>query len=160
MKIYGNEKTNLTLTDKAFEVYSNTDPLKIIEEDDGTYSMTGCFERYGMSAEQVNSVLESFADECEDDDEDDEPVLQISKIAIKTETFCTPWNGDLYCVDICEDSEARSAWLYRSNCGVKTLMWGEDIKQTSRDDFLDMVFCNLPDYIDGYEEDIDKLEQM
>ena len=60
MKIYGDEKTNLTLTDKAFEVYSNTDPLKIIEEDDGTYSMTGCIERFGMTEDQVNAVLESL----------------------------------------------------------------------------------------------------
>ena len=63
MKIYGNEKTNLELTDKAFAVYSDTDPLKIIEEDDGTYTMTGVFERYGMTAEDVNRVLESFADD-------------------------------------------------------------------------------------------------
>ena len=60
MKIYGNDKTNLVLSDKAFEVYSNTDPLKIIEEDDGTYSMTGCIERHGMTEDDVNTVLEEF----------------------------------------------------------------------------------------------------
>lgn len=62
MKIYGNEKTSLVLSDKALEVYSSTDPLKIVEEDDGTYSMTGCFERYGMTADDVNRVLEQMAD--------------------------------------------------------------------------------------------------
>jgi len=62
MKIYGNEKTKLVLSDKAYEVYSNTDPLNIIEEDDGTYSMNGCFERYGMTAEDVNRFFEELAD--------------------------------------------------------------------------------------------------
>ena len=62
MKIYGNEKTKLVLSDKAYEVYSNTDPLNIIEEDDGTYSMKGCFERYGMTAEDVNRFFEELAD--------------------------------------------------------------------------------------------------
>ena len=62
MKIYGNEKTNLTLSDKAYKVYRNTDPLKIVEEDDGTYSMTGCFELYGMTEKDVNRVLEQIAD--------------------------------------------------------------------------------------------------
>ena len=32
-RIYGNEKTNLTLTEKAYQIYSNTDPLRIIEEE-------------------------------------------------------------------------------------------------------------------------------
>ena len=62
MKIYGNEKTDLVLSDKAYEVYSNTDPLNIIEEDDGTYSMKGCFGRYGMTAEDVNRFFEELAD--------------------------------------------------------------------------------------------------
>lgn len=78
--------------------------------------------------------------------------IEISKIAIKTETFCTAWNGKLYCVDICEDAEERSAWLYNSNYGVKSLMWGEEIGQRSRDEFLNLVFSNLPDHIEFYEE--------
>ena len=63
MKIYGNENTDLTLSDKAFAVYSETDPLRIMEEDDGTYTITGVIDRNGMTAEQVNRVLESFSDE-------------------------------------------------------------------------------------------------
>ena len=82
-------------------------------------------------------------------------VLEISKIAFKTETFCTPWNGKLYCVDIFEDAEERSAWLYNAAYGIKSLMWGEKIGQTNRDDFLDLVFSNLPDYIKYYEEEYD-----
>ena len=36
--------------------------------------------------------------------------IEISKIAIKTETFCTAWHGKLYCVDICVVAEERSAY--------------------------------------------------
>lgn len=78
--------------------------------------------------------------------------IQISKINIKTETFCTPWDGKLYCVDICEDAEERSAWLYNSAYGVKSFMLGEDVKQQSRESFLDLVFSNLTDYIKDYAE--------
>lgn len=82
-----------------------------------------------------------------------EIVLKISRIKIKTETFCTPWNGKLYCVDICEDAEERSAWLYNANYGVKSLMFGEEVKQGSRKDFLDCVFSSLPDYIEDYADE-------
>lgn len=33
---------------------------------------------------------------------DDDEVIEISRIAIKSETFCTPWHGKLYCVDVME----------------------------------------------------------
>ena len=62
MKIYGNESTSLKLSKKAFDVYSESDPLQIIEEDDGTYTMHGIEERSGLSEDQVNSILESYAD--------------------------------------------------------------------------------------------------
>lgn len=83
---------------------------------------------------------------------DPDIVLQISRINIKSETFCTPWHDKLYCVDICEDSEERSAWLYNANYGVKSFMFGEEVKH-SREAFLDAVFSNLPDYIEDYEEE-------
>lgn len=63
MKIYGNEKTNLTLTAKARRVYDQTDPLKIIEHEDGTYSLRGIEDRDGMTAADVNQWLEDLADE-------------------------------------------------------------------------------------------------
>ena len=88
----------------------------------------------------------------DDVEPEEEIVLKISKIDIKSETFCTPWNGKLYCVDICEDAEERSAWLYDSSFGVKSLMWGEEVTN-SRDEFLNCVFSNLPSYIEGYEEE-------
>lgn len=88
----------------------------------------------------------------------EEIVLKISRIAIKAETFCTPWEGNLYCVDICEDADERSAWLYRSDCGIKTLMFGYQTKDMDADEFKDLVFSNLPDYIESYEEEVGALE--
>ena len=64
MKIYGNEKTSLELSAKAQSAYELTDPLKIIEEDDGSYTMTGAIACRGISADKVNQILESFYDEC------------------------------------------------------------------------------------------------
>lgn len=93
-------------------------------------------------------------DELMEQVEEAEPiVLKISKIDFKTETFCTPWNGKLYCVDIFEDAEERSAWLYNVSYGVKSLMFGEAIDESRRDEFLDLVFSNLPSYIEDYEEE-------
>jgi hypothetical protein len=85
--------------------------------------------------------------------------LKIGRINFKTETFCTKWNDKMYCVDVFEDAEERSAWLYEANSGIKTLMWGEKIGQQSRDEFLDCVFSNLPDYIDMYEDDMEIYEE-
>ena len=76
-------------------------------------------------------------------------VVKISRIKVKTETFCTKWNGNLYCVDVCEDAEERSAWLYNANYGVKSLMFGE-VVNNDRDMFLNAVFSNLPEYIRDY----------
>lgn len=63
MKIYGNTKTRLTLTAKAQRAYDNADPLKIIEHEDGTYSIRGIEDRDGMTAADVNEWLEDLADE-------------------------------------------------------------------------------------------------
>lgn len=82
-----------------------------------------------------------------------EIILKISRIDIKSETFCTPWNGKLYCVDICEDADEYSAWLYNPDYAVKTLVVGEEVKNTSKDEFLDLVFSNLPYYIEDYAEE-------
>lgn len=80
-------------------------------------------------------------------------VLKISRINFKTETFCTAWDGKLYCVDIFEDAEERSAWLYNSAYGVKSLMFGCMVNSQSREEFLDIVFSNLPDYIGYYAKE-------
>jgi hypothetical protein len=63
MKIYGNEKTRLELTEKAQRIYSESDPLQIIEQDDGTYSARGIIDRDGMTAAEVNKMLEDMSDD-------------------------------------------------------------------------------------------------
>ena len=70
-RIYGNTKTHLTLTEKAYQFYSNTDLLRIIEEeyedDDGQkkyrYFIAAYFRDKGMTAEQINEFFEALADE-------------------------------------------------------------------------------------------------
>ena len=73
-RIYGNEKTNLTLTEKAYQIYSNTDPLRIIEEEyedeDGEkkyrYFIAAYFRDKGMTEDELNAFLEYMADEVGD----------------------------------------------------------------------------------------------
>lgn len=60
---YGDGKTSLVLTEKALAAYSESDPLDIIETDDGVFSMRGIEDRDNMTAEQVNTWLECLYDE-------------------------------------------------------------------------------------------------
>ena len=70
-RIYGNEKTNLTLTEKADQIYSNTDPLRIVEEEyedeDGEkkyrYFIAAYFGDKPMTEVELNAFLEEIADE-------------------------------------------------------------------------------------------------
>ena len=70
-RIYGNEKTNLTLTEKAYQIYSNTDPLWIVEEEyedeDGEkkyrYFIAAYFGDKAMTEDELNAFLEYMADE-------------------------------------------------------------------------------------------------
>ena len=113
---------------------------KLVDAECGDYEIVGYTTDKQESMDSMN--------------EPEEITLKISRIAIKTEVFCTPWNGNLYCVDITEDAEERGAWLYRSNCGVKNFMFGYQVKDMSADEFKDLVFSNLPEYIDIYEEEV------
>ena len=60
--VFGNERTNLKLTEKAQAVYDVTDPLEIREfgDNNGNYSydIIGCFERSALSADELNNYLE------------------------------------------------------------------------------------------------------
>ena len=62
-KRYGDTKTNLILTDLAQEVYNETDPISIYERIDGLYDIEGFLEYEGMTADDVNELLESFSKE-------------------------------------------------------------------------------------------------
>ena len=65
LKQYGYVKTRLSLTDKAYDVYSGTCPLDIIEVEDEegncTYSMRGALEADDLTADEVNEYLEELA---------------------------------------------------------------------------------------------------
>lgn len=66
-KRYGDEKTNLTLTGKAYAFYCEADPMSIYERetDEGfRYALRGFTYCDNLTAEQVNSTLEELFDEC------------------------------------------------------------------------------------------------
>lgn len=69
-KSFGDVKTHLRRTDlseKALNEYSATDPLNIYEEvlEDGSYiyHLRGCVDADDLTSEELNSLLESMADE-------------------------------------------------------------------------------------------------
>lgn len=71
-RIYGNEKTHLNLTEKAYQIYSKTDMLRIIEEEyedengDKKYryfiGISVYFKDKPMTEKGINAFLESMAD--------------------------------------------------------------------------------------------------
>ena len=73
-RIYESEKTHLTLTEKAYQIYNNTDPLRIIEEEyedeDGEkkyrYFIAAFFGDKPMTEDALNAFLEYIADEVGD----------------------------------------------------------------------------------------------
>ena len=70
-RIYGNEETHLTLTEKAEQIYSNTDPLRIVEEEyedeagdkKYRYFIAAFFGDKPMTENELNAFLEEIADE-------------------------------------------------------------------------------------------------
>lgn len=130
------EYQNISLKEEDATIEKFIDCISTLDADDHDKEVLSAIEN-GASIEIV--------------DADEEIVIEISRIAIKTETFCTPWEGQLYCIDVCEDSEERTAWLYNSRYGIKMLMFCEDVKN-DRDQFLDAVFSNLPEYIEDYHK--------
>ena len=73
-RTYRNEKTQLTLTEKAYQIYSNTDPLRIVEEEyedeNGDkkyrYFIAAYFGDKAMTEDELNAFLEYMADEVGD----------------------------------------------------------------------------------------------
>ena len=61
MKIEYRDLLAMGATKRQLEAYSNTEPLTIQQDEEGTYSMTGAvFEASGMTAEEVLDTLEVF----------------------------------------------------------------------------------------------------
>lgn len=69
IKQYGNTKTKLSLTERAYDIYRDTDPLDIweVEDEDGncTYSIRGAIEADDLTADEVSEYIEVLADELE-----------------------------------------------------------------------------------------------
>ena len=71
-RIYGDEKTHLELTEKAYQIYSNIDPLRMIEEEyedeNGDkkyrYFIAVFFGDKPMTEVELNAFLEDIADEA------------------------------------------------------------------------------------------------
>lgn len=78
-KVYGNEPTNLRLTEKAQRYYDVADPLEIrefchehdVEDEDGniidvektyTYDLVGCVEGYDIEEKELIELLEELSE--------------------------------------------------------------------------------------------------
>lgn len=63
-RVYGKDNTALELTEKAEYFYQRTEPLTITEtkhDGDYMYAMKGVIDRHGMSASDVNELLEELS---------------------------------------------------------------------------------------------------
>ena len=70
---------------------------------------------------------------------------------IDTETYLT--SIDDFAVDVVEFPEVYAAFLYRLEHGVKTLMFGMDRAEVTKEEFLAMVDANLATYAEHYTEE-------
>lgn len=70
---------------------------------------------------------------------------------IHTETYLT--SIDDFAVDVVEYPEVYAAFLYRLEYGVKTLMFGMDNAEVTKEEFLAMVDANLASYADLYTQE-------
>ena len=73
-KSYGDTKTSLTLTEKAYGAYSQCDPCTILEyeDEDGTllYSISGIDDRRDLTEADVNRYFENLADELSEEEDE------------------------------------------------------------------------------------------
>ena len=66
-----------------------------------------------------------------------------------TETYNTDFG---FKVDIVETTEQFEAWVYHSDYGIKTMMFGSG--KRCKEDFVQMVVGNLWDYVKYYMDDV------
>ena len=72
---YGDDKTRLTLSEKAERICSETDPLNIYELDnaewvdgcEAKYIVTGVIEKAFSNQDELNQYLEEYWDDLEDE---------------------------------------------------------------------------------------------
>ena len=60
MKCYGDTKTSLILTDRAYAAFDSSWPLKIYVDDDGLCYMRGVIDADELTAAEVNEILEGW----------------------------------------------------------------------------------------------------
>lgn len=70
----------------------------------------------------------------------------------KTTTYKVTADQLPFIIDIVETRDEFGAWLSRENYGIKEFMFGVSKASTSRSGFIDLVECNLTDYIELYAE--------
>ena len=145
-KVFGNEPTNLVLSEKAMNVYSNSS-FKITEESDGSYSLYDgnvsprnevcCLQ----DSESINYFLEELAEE--------EP-----EVCARFSTIGTYSCKNGFYFDVIEDTEKEeiSAWLYHEDVGIKDHMFGVRLKNMTVNAFVHSVTRNLDDYIESYSD--------
>lgn len=71
---------------------------------------------------------------------------------ITTQTYSTKYN---FLVDIVTKSlkYQYEAWIYHVEHGVKDLMFGVSTEQQTYEEFLEIVFNNLDEYITNYVDE-------
>lgn len=95
---------------------------------------------------------EDKADDAEDTDEADDAAPMLISTTDHTVTYDVA--GTLYKIDIVTQNKDGKryceAYLYRRDYGVKDLMFGAENYDAG--EFLELVRCNLSDYIEGYKK--------
>lgn len=74
---------------------------------------------------------------------------------IRTRTYKYDSN---YYVDIVERNDFYEAYIYDSNIGFKSFMFGMLKSEISYESFLDAVFDNIDEFIESYLNDLEILE--
>lgn len=70
--------------------------------------------------------------------------------------------GDWY-IDVVETPDGFEAWIWMESYGHKSFMWGEPKEQscgiTTRKEFMSRVKALWSDYVGGYIDEVNDLEQ-
>ena len=74
---------------------------------------------------------------------------------IRTRTYEYDSN---YYVDIVERNDLYEAYIYDSNIGFKSFMFGMLKSENSYENFLDTVFDNIDEFVESYLNDLEILE--
>lgn len=62
------------------------------------------------------------------------------------------WDGFILDL-VTKGTETYEAWIYHTDYGIKTLMWGVPQDSTTYGEFKDMVASSVAENIEGYKEE-------